>query len=350
MNSDLWPIVTCVVGVFLVISVGAFCRQQGWLTREADQSLARLTANVLLPCLFLDRILWGDDLAVPAAAGAAAWIPPIVGFLTTASGFALGLLFARTLGRLVGLDTDAKQRSFALCVGICNYGYIPLPLAIEFYPQAVVDLIMHNVGVDLALWSIGIAVIAGVTRPSSGALESGASVHRPVIKRAWYRAFLSPPLLAVAVATLIKQVMSPTVVPGVVQTAVSMLGECTIPMGLLLSGAIIIDFIRDATWAGSIRVVLSGILLRQGIFPALMLVVGAGLMGATFADEPDANANLRVVVMLQAAMPAAVFPIVLVRMYDRDTTTALRVVLPTSLAGIVLIPLWLGIGKWWLGV
>jgi hypothetical protein len=51
------------------------------------------------------------------------------------------------------------------------------------------------------------------------------------------------------------------------------------------------------------------------------------------------------VVLLQAAMPAAVFPIVLVRMYSRDTTTAIQVIVSTSIAGLILIPIWLFIGK-----
>ena len=40
-------------------------------------------------------------------------------------------------------------------------------------------------------------------------------------------------------------------------------------------------------------------------------------------------------------MPAAVFPIVLVRLYDRDTTVSIQVIVSTSLAGLVLIPAWL---------
>ena len=332
MNSELWPIISCVIGVFLVISVGAFCRHRDWISREADQSLAKLTANVLLPCLFVDRILWGQPMQNGSLQnGSFALLPPAWGFVTTASGFALGLMFARTLGQRIGLDTDAKQRSFALCVGICNYGYIPLPLAMEFYPNAVIDLIMHNVGVDLALWSVGILVIAGA------------------VKDAWHRAVLSPPLLAVVTATCFKELAAAEWVPGVMRQAIAMLGDCTIPMGLLLSGAIIIDFVREANWNGAAPVVACGIALRQGIFPALMLLGGVLLPGSALTSEHSLE-NLHIVIMLQASMPAAIFPIVLVRLYDRDTTTALRVVLPTSIAGIILIPVWLALGHWWLNL
>jgi predicted permease len=317
--QDLWPIVTSVFGVFLVMAVGAFCRRCDWLTREADRSLANLTANVMLPAYFMHRILDApqfDSLSV-------AWIPPLFGFAATTLGFLLGLLFARFFGPLIGLDTEGKQRAFALCVGICNYGYIPLPLAEKFYPDAVIELILHNVGVDLALWSVGVAIISGSSR------------------RGWKRALMSPPMLAVLLATLIRQFSLADHLPAAITTAIGAMGDCAIPMGLLLSGAIIVDFLRDWTWSGSAAVIASAIGIRQGLMPIVMLLAAAALSGTT---------EFRQVVMLQAAMPVAVFPIVLVRLYGRDTETALRVVLSTSLAGIVLIPIWLAIGSWWLGV
>ncbi len=321
--QDIWPIVSSVLGVFLVMGAGAFCRRRGWLTSESDQSLARLCANVLLPAYFANRIIAGprfESLAV-------AWTPSAFGFAATAGGILIGWGFARTLGPIVGLNTASKQRAFALCVGICNYGYIPLPLAEKFFPGAVVDLILHNVGVDLAMWSVGIAVITG----------SAAG--------GWRRALLSPPLLAVLVATTITHASIDTYLPPAILAAIAALGNCAIPMGLILSGAIIIDFLVEANWSGAQGVIVSAIGIRQLLMPALMLLAAGALIGSG-----ERSLELRQVMMLEAAMPAAVFPIVLVRLYDRDTQTALKVVLSTSLAGIVLIPAWLAVGRWWLAI
>jgi len=122
---------------------------------------------------------------------------------------------------------------------------------------------------------------------------------------------------------------------------VGALGNCAIPLGLLLSGAMIMDFLRDSKWAGSAPMLMAAIGIRQILMPTLMLLA-AGALASTV--------ELRQVMMLQAAMPSAVFPIVLVGLYGRDTATALRVILSTSVAGVVLIPMWLAIGKWWLSV
>ncbi|MCD0463152.1 AEC family transporter [Roseiconus lacunae] len=320
--EEFKPIIASVIAVFLVMGVGAVCRWAGWLTAEADRTLANLTANVLLPAYFLKNFS-SRESADQLESLATTWQAPLMGFLTTAIGFGIALLFARKIGPLVGLKTDASQRAFALCAGICNYGYIPLPLAERFYQTAVIDLIVHNVGVTIALWSIGISIISGTGGDS------------------WKKTLTSIPLWAVVLSIAMSLVGLTEKIPDSVQTAIDSLGSCAIPMGLLLSGAIIIDFVRDRSWIMAPGVILSAIGIRQILLPAILIVTSGAVVTTT---------DLRTVAMLQAAMPSAVFPIVLAKLYDRDTQTALRVVLGTSLAGLVMIPLWLAIGAWWLGL
>lgn len=316
--QEFWPIIASVLGVFLVIGVGAACRSVGWLSAEADRSLANLTANLLLPMYFIHQFSRNENIGAISTA----WQAPAFGFASTAIGLGIAFLFAKTAGRLFGLVSDSSQRAFALCTGICNYGYIPLPLAERFYPTAMIDLILHNIGVTMALWSVGVAIISG----------SGGD--------GWKKPFTSPPLWAVLFSIFLSSMGWADSIPAPIATAIGTLGSCAIPLGLLLSGAIIIDFIRDQSWMDEPRVILAGIGLRQLVLPLLMLGVGGAVV-----HHPD----LRTVVMLQAAMPAAVFPIILTKLYGRDTETALRVVLWTSIAGIVLIPVWLAAGAWWLG-
>lgn len=338
--SNIGMIISSVLGVFLIMSVGAFCRTRHWLTREADMSLAKITANVLLPALFLDRILTDETLGSLATA----WTAPALGFAFTAGGFIAAWFTAKWIGPWVGLVNDAQRRAFAVCAGICNYGYIPLPLAQIFYKQAEVDLIFHNVGVDLALWSVGIAIVSGGTAQASRLDRSREPAKRSTFKK-WsvqlLPALTSAPLIAVATAVTIRSLGWETAIPDSVSRSIEMLADSSIPMGLLLSGAIIIDFIKAADWTGASRVIALSIGFRQCLMPIVMLAVAGLLLTQT---------DLKQVLLLQASMPSAVFPIVLVRLYHGDTATALRVVLSTSIAGIVLIPLWMAIGAWWLGV
>lgn len=315
--ADLLPIFSRVMGVFLVMGVGAFARRRDWLTRDADASLARLTAHVLLPAFFVDRILTGQ----PFESLAVAWVPPVIGLATTVCGLLLAFFLAQRIGPRFGLHSDASQRAFALSAGICNYGYIPLPLAQYFYPESEVSLILHNIGVDLALWSVGVWIIAGGKESSTR------------------RALLSPPMIAVVVSIAVKQLGWQSLVPPPVMQMTRALGDCTIPLGLVLSGAIIVDFISQVRWRSGVGTVLAACGYRLLLMPVVMLAVASLL---------PLSLDVRQVIVLQAAMPAAVFPIVLARLYDKDTTTALRVILSTGLAGIITIPLWLYAGRLWL--
>ncbi|MCX7868121.1 MAG: AEC family transporter, partial [Limisphaera sp.] len=59
--------------------------------------------------------------------------------------------------------------------------------------------------------------------------------------------------------------------------------------------------------------------------------------------------ELQRVLVLEAAMPAAVFPIVMARQYGGDVATALQVVLSTSVVSLVTMPLWIRAGLAWIG-
>ncbi len=311
---DIWPIVASVLGVFLVMAIGAISRRVNWLTRASDHSLANLIKNVLLPAYFVSQILAGPLLE----SGTATWHPPALGFAMTSLGFGVAFLFAKCIGPHIGLIQDSQQRAFALCAGICNYGYIPIPLAETFYPNAVVPLILHNVGVELSLWSVGVALISG---------RFGKS---------WYRAALSPPFLAVIIACCLKPFMPASQLPNALAFALDTLGNTAIPLGILLTGAIMMDFMSTPTWMKSQKIAAAAIIIRQGLMPCLMIATALLF---------SLDTSLKDVIVLQAAMPAAVFPIVLVRLYDSDTTTSTQVIVSTSVAGLLLIPAWLIFGQ-----
>jgi hypothetical protein len=71
------------------------------------------------------------------------------------------------------------------------------------------------------------------------------------------------------------------------------------------------------------------------VLPAVLLAI---------AHFVPASRELKQVLVVQAAMPAAVFPIMLARHYGGDAATAIRIVIVTSLLGFLTIPFWLRIG------
>jgi len=129
--------------------------------------------------------------------------------------------------------------------------------------------------------------------------------------------------------------------PGPMLTGIHWLGQCAIPMALLLIGAVVADHLHEFHSQSGWRVMGVAVLMRQGVLPLLLLLAIRYL---------PASVELKRVLVLEAAMPAATFPIVMSRLYPGDPATAVRVVIATSLVGLATIPLWIRFGLKFVGL
>lgn len=302
-------ILQLVLPVFLVILAGYTLRRVGILTADADRSLLGVLIKLFIPCLAFDVILGNDALTNTRNL----LVPPIAGFLLVAAGFVIsygiGCWFFRE---------ERVQRTFAVVAGLPNYFYIPLPICETLFGRNVVGVLLaFNVGVEIAMWTFGVALLAG---------RGG---------RGLWRAVLNPPMLAVIFALALNTIGASRFVPNALDTAMHMLGVCALPLGLLISGTMLADHFTPSVLMGRWEISAAGLMTRLVVLPILFL--GSAL---SLPVEPA----LRVVFVVQAAMPAAVFPIVLAKVHHGDIPTALRVVFATSLAGLITIPLWLAFG------
>ena len=297
-----------ILPVFLVIASGYALRRAGIFTEEGDRSLLGLLVNLLVPCLALDVIIGNEALERPAN-----WIfPPLLGFLVPALGYLVCLGVARLFLRDV-----KKARTFASVAGLQNYGYIPLPICLALFDRDVVGVLLaFNMGVDIAMWTLGVALMPG-----------GQA------KGDWKKILLSPPIVSVAAGIALNAMGAGNWVPQAVDGAWHMLGLCAVPVGLLVTGAVLADHMRPGMLRSGWNTIGLALALRLGLLPALILAAALWL---------PLNPALRTVLIVQSAMPSAVFPVVLAKMHGGDMPTALRIVLGTSIASLITIPLWLG--------
>lgn len=315
MNAQYLTLLAAVAPVFAVIAAGFLMRRARWLTAEADQSLLRITVNFLYPALILDKVLGNPALRSLSTV----LLAPAVGFGTTALGFGLALLAARALR----LGDSNSQRTFAFSTGLYNYGYIPLPIILTLFDERTVGvLFLHNLGVEIALWTLGVVILTGATGGG-------------------WRRMINGPTVAIVIALTLNFAHARDWLPSFTLAAAKLAGDAAIPLGLILSGAILADLLRGTRFGGGTRVIAAGSLLRLAVLPALFLLLAFFI---------PASIELKRVIAIQAAMPAAMIPIVLARLYGGDTATALRVVVATTLISLVTIPLWIRLGTALLGL
>ena len=81
----------------------------------------------------------------------------------------LGALLAYLIAPLVGLKLGGGRRTFAVSAGLQNYGFIAIPLVAYLYPDnddVMAVLFTHNLGVELAMWTVLLMLLSGVLSPS----------------------------------------------------------------------------------------------------------------------------------------------------------------------------------------
>lgn len=316
MNEFL-TVLTAVLPVFGIMGVGFCLRRKGWLTADADQSLMRLTVNLLLPSLIFDSVVNNAALRRPENL----LLPPLLGYGMVAAGMGVARFF---IG-FAGAETKPEQRTFVFVTGLQNYSYLTVPLCLSLFGSGTMGvLFVHNVGVDMAMWTMGIAVLSG---------------HG--VRGGWKR-IVNAPLIALILALIFNFLgwcIPPpaflAIVGNIFLTGIHWFGQSAIPIALILIGAIVADHFDEARGGNALRVVLVSSVVRLGIMPILFL-----LLVRFFPCSPD----LKRVLVLQGAMPSATFPIVLAKHYGGDARVAVQVVLGTSLLGIVMIPLWIRLG------
>ncbi len=324
MPTDHWQsILSIIISVFLAVGAGAAMRRLGWLTAEADDSLLKLVIRVLIPCLIFRVVVDNPSLRQPENL----LLPPLMGFGLCALGLLAALGVSRLGHRATGLGTAGQRRTFATCVGIFNYGFVPIPLVELLFDDSTLGvLFVHNVGVELAIWTAGLLVLTGS------------------LGRDWWRRVLNPPSIAIVIAVGLNLLGGRPYIPEPAFQAVSLLSHAAIPTALLLVGATIADELRAGndglTTAQSAKIIGWSLGLRLLVLPAAF--VAAALL-------IPAGIELKRVLVIEAAQASAVFPIVMARHYGGHPGTALRVVLSTSLVSLVTMPLWIILGLALLG-
>lgn len=305
-------ILSATLPVFLIMGVGFLFHVLGWLKEETELGMMRLGLNLLIPCLILTLIPGNPALEKLSSAG---WAMG-VGFGLVVLGFGVAFLVAY----LCGMRQGGGLRTFLISSGIQNYGFLPLPILAELFPDnpGPAGLVfVHGVGVELAMWTVGLAILT---------------------KKAGFRSVVNGPFLAVVAALTLNYTGLYQFIPGILATVMEMLGRCAIPMSILMIGATMGSFFNREIFHDAFRVSAVSVIVRLGILACVLLAV------AKFAPiSPDLSRLL----VVQAAMPAAIFPIVLARLFGGQTQVAIQVVLATSAVSLVTSPLVIAWGLAW---
>ena len=313
MNSSYGTLLGAVAPVFVVVACGFAMRRMGKLRPEADRSLMTLAINFLYPCLIAHTVLGNPALQKFGNVVFA----PIVGACLLIGTLVIGLLAAR----LLRIPRPQPSSTFAFTAAIPNWGYLPIPLVKSIFGDEVTGvLFVHNVGLELMLWSVGVWILAG--------------------EGSWRKAF-NIPFFAILAALGLNLIHAGPHMPRFVMESLRFLGEAALPLSLILTGVSFADAMGEGGLFKQKGLTLAGCLVRLAVIPPLILLAAKFL---------PCSVELKQVLVVQAAMPCAMVPVILARHYRGDSSMAVRIVLATTLIGLLTIPLWMRIGSSFVGV
>jgi predicted permease len=294
-------IILAVLPVYLLMMGGALFRKIGVLKAEQDQGIMRLVFSIMLPCFILDKTLGADVLRN-------GW--------TLLSGISIGfslivlqIAISYFAGKLAGLSKGHGIRTFALASGCQNFGFTAVPVVeILWGSSALALLFVHNIGVEIAVWSVGVMLLSGE-----------ADIQ-------WKR-LINGPIVAVCIALLLASIGLDRAINGPIREAISMIGAGAFPVAILMTGASIMDLAgrERPCW----KTMIVSCLVRLLICPALILLCARWVPMAT---------ELQQILVVQAAMPAALVPILLARLYGGRPAVAVQVVVATTLVSLLTLP------------
>jgi predicted permease len=310
-------VLVAVLPIFLITGCGALARLFGWLDTNADLSLMKLVINLLYPALIFSNILGNDVLREPINL----IIPPLFGLGTVLVGFAISWIVASKFK----IGNSSERRMFSFITGIQNSTYFPLPIIYLLFGQETVGiLLVFNLGVEVAIWLVGVGFIL-----SSENLKT------------FFGRVVNAPVIAILLATWINYFRYDQELPDFVFKTIGVLGQCAIPLGLVLIGAIFADLKTSVKVFTRIEISVLAVVIRLAVLPLIFLLSAYFLSLTT---------ELERVIVIQAAMPCAVFPIVLAKHFGGSSDIAFKIVLSTTLLSFLTIPFWIQAGIKLLGL
>ena len=105
----------------------------------------------------------------------------------------------------------------------------------------------------------------------------------------------------------------------------------------MVIGAGFFDLFRNYSISDGVKVELGAVLTRNLLVPSLLTLCRLGV-------DPQDMEYLREILVIQAAMPAGVFALLIVNSYGEDSRTGLRAIMATMFACLITMPLWIFVG------
>lgn len=308
--------------IFLLGSIGFLLVRKRLISEDGLRILSRLVIEVTLPllifCQFVERFSF--------SAFSNWWIFPILSLIITALGFLCGEAI------LILHKEMPNKKEFLSLLGFQNSGYLPLILIATILPfpqrEAMLNyLFLFLLGFNLVIWSFGVWFLRS-SCPESELAGGNATI---CLKNFELGSLFSPPVLATIISLFLIAVGLNKFVPSVIIKLLKMIGECTMPLAMLVVGG---NLAQIRIFKMEKTAIASLVVTKLIFFPLVVLFILIIF---------KVNPLIGLLILLQAAMPSATSLSLIARHYKLEEEFLNQGIFITHIASLITIPFLLGI-------
>lgn len=290
-----------VLMLFLIMFVGFIAKKADIINNTVSKKLSELLLKITNPLLVLSsfQVDFSRDILNNI----------IIVFLFAVIVNTVSIL----LGQLLFVKHEAERKKIMKFSAVySNCGFMGFPVLESLFGKTGILYGSIFVAVfNIFLWTNGVAIFS-----SKGKLD----------KASLKKIALNPGIITVLIGIILFAFS--VRLPGPVAKAVDLVGSMTIPLSMLLVGAVVAECKFKELLKGWDLYYISAI--------RLILIPLAAFAALKILDIPKL---LLTVCVLLAAMPAAATTTIFAELYDSDSKFASRVVVFTTLSSIVTLPL-----------
>ncbi|NMA95837.1 MAG: AEC family transporter [Clostridiales bacterium] len=310
MTIDFSEVIIQLLIMLTIIITGIIAKRFKILDDHGDRVISSLIVNVTTPALIISAMTLDLD-------------PQIIKNIIIITFLTLFVLVLSWIFSIYMIKKDDKiedaNRVYRFAIVFGNASFLGFPLCYALFGKiGLLYASIYSAMQDIFFWSAGVSIMTG-----------GKGKKR-------FTNMLNPNMAAIVIGIII--LFANIKLPVFLDSALSSVGDATMPLALMMVGSGFSRFSLDAEGLKSMaKVILSKLII-------LPIIVGALILKLPIDDI------VKYVLLLEFAMPTAASTVVMSRNFDRDYTLASKLVMITTLISMVTIPLLIFLAKSALGL
>lgn len=275
---------SAVLQIIILGAIGYFLVKKKVLGGDGLDALSRLTIDITLPILIFCQLI--KDFSFKLYPNW--WVFPLISLAITILGLLVGFLFS---GFIRGHQSKLQ---FISLVGFQNSGYLPLALFAALFPKELLGpmliyLFLFLLGFNFVTFSVGVYMLTFLKDK----------------KFDWLSLF-NPPVIATFLSMILVFFKFNTFIPDFVFKPLNLIGECTLPLAMLVVG-------------GSIAQIHLGQIDKKAMCCLVLAkLIVLPLLGILFLLNVKLPPLISLLIFIQLAMPPAANLSVIIRHYKKE--------------------------------